>query len=116
MPVFQYNAVSADGEALEGEMEARTNEAVVDRLQAMGYIPIQVELAQLEQSAGNVSFGWLRSSRVSQAEIGVFTSEIATLLHAGLPLDRALEILVELSENTKAVSYTHLTLPTSDLV
>ena len=99
--MFQYNAVSADGEALEGEMEARSNEAVVDRLQAMGYIPIQVELAQLEKNAGNASFGWLRSSRVTQAEIGVFTSEIATLLHAGLPLDRALEILVELSENDK---------------
>ncbi len=46
-------------------------------------------------------FGWSPSSRVSQAEIGVFTREIATLLHAGLPLDRALEILVALSENDK---------------
>ena len=101
MPRFQYNAVTAGGEALEGEMEARSNEAVADRLQAMGYIPIQIEQAQEARSAGKTSFAWLRSRRVSQAEIGTFTSEIATLLHAGLPLDRALEILVELSENEK---------------
>ena len=101
MPVFHYKAASADGEALEGDMEARAQAAVVERLQAMGYIPIQVEEARSDAAANNTSFGWLRSDRVSQAEIGVFTREIAILLHAGLPLDRALEILVALSENDK---------------
>lgn len=101
MPSFHYKAVSVDGEALEGEMEARAQAGVVERLQAMGYIPIRVEAAQSEAAADAASFAWLRSSRVNQAEVGVFTSEIATLLHAGLPLDRALEILVALSENDK---------------
>lgn len=101
MPAFQYKAVSAGGEALEGEMEARGQDAVIERLQAMGYIPIRVEEAQEGGETEAVSFSWLRSKRVSQAEIGVFTREIATLLHAGLPLDRALEILVALSENDK---------------
>jgi len=101
LPAFHYKAVSADGEALEGEMEARAQEGVVERLQAMGYIPIRVEETQADAAAENVSFAWLRSSKVSQAEVGVFTREIATLLHAGLPLDRALEILVALSENEK---------------
>lgn len=99
--MFQYNAVNPAGETLEGTMEARTDEAVISRLQAMGYIPIQVELASLKKSTQNISFEWLRPGRITQAEIGVFTSEIATLLQAGLPLDRALEILVELSENDK---------------
>lgn len=101
MPMFQYNAVTADGETLEGEMEARSDEAVAERLHTMGYIPIQIEQAQEKRSVERASFSWLRSKRVNQAEIGTFTSEIATLLHAGLPLDRALEILVELSENEK---------------
>lgn len=82
-------------------MEARASEVVADRLQAMGYIPIQIELTQAGEGTEKPSFSWLRSKRLSQAEIGTFTSEIATLLHAGLPLDRALEILVELSENDK---------------
>ena len=101
LPLYRYKAVDADGVALEGDMEARSQAAVVERLQAMGYIPIRVEEAQPAKSAASTSFGWARSNRVSQAEIGVFTREIATLLHAGLPLDRALEILVALSENDK---------------
>jgi general secretion pathway protein F len=101
LPVFLYKAISAEGVALEGEMEARAETAVVERLQGMGYIPIRVDAAQTENAPQSGSFGWLRSGRVNQAEIGVFTREIATLLHAGLPLDRALEILVALSENEK---------------
>ncbi|MGC2459130.1 MAG: type II secretion system F family protein [Gallionellaceae bacterium] len=101
MQLYHYKAVGADGVALEGDMEARSQAAVVERLQATGYIPIRVEEAQPAKSAASTSFGWARSNRVSQAEIGVFTREIATLLHAGLPLDRALEILVALSENDK---------------
>lgn len=101
MPLFHYKAVSAEGEALEGEMEARTQEGVVERLQAMAYIPISVGQVQADSGASQGSFGLFRSTRLTQAEIGVFTREIATLLHAGLPLDRALEILVELSENDK---------------
>ena len=99
--MFHYKAASADGVALEGDMEARAQAVVVERLQAMGYIPIQVEEARSDAAANNTSFGWLSSDRVSQAEVGVFTREIAILLHAGLPLDRALEILVALSENDK---------------
>ncbi|MGO8754692.1 MAG: type II secretion system F family protein [Gallionellaceae bacterium] len=101
MQLYHYKAVGADGVALEGDMEARNQAAVVERLQATGYIPIRVEETQPAKSAATTSFGWARSNRVSQAEIGVFTREIATLLHAGLPLDRALEILVALSENDK---------------
>jgi general secretion pathway protein F len=102
LPLYRYKAIGADGVALEGDMEARNQAAVVERLQATGHIPILVEdAAQPTQPASGASFGWFRSSRISQAEIGVFTREIATLLHAGLPLDRALEILVALSENDK---------------
>jgi general secretion pathway protein F len=101
VPSFRYKAVTPGGEAVEGEMEARLQEAVVERLQGMGYIPIRVDAAQPEGDEETASFSWLRSNRVNQAEIGVFTREIATLLQAGLPLDRALEILVALSENDK---------------
>ncbi len=101
MPLFHYKAVSADGEALEGDMEARVQEGVIERLQAMGYIPIRVDEAKSDDRGERKSFDFLRSNRVNQAEVGVFTREIATLLYAGLPLDRTLEILVELSENEK---------------
>ncbi|MDQ1313896.1 MAG: ral secretion pathway protein [Pseudomonadota bacterium] len=96
MPLFQYKAADAQGGILEGEMEARTPDSVADHLQAQGFIPIQVE----EATAGNGG-GWLGGfgrARVSQDEIAMMTREIATLLRAGLPLDRALEIVVNLAD------------------
>jgi general secretion pathway protein F len=99
VPVFNYKAVGADAEAREGSMEARSPQAVVERLQAMGFIPIRVQPAQPEATAKRSAFHWLRPNRITASEIGVFTREIAILLQAGLPLDRALEILVALSES-----------------
>ena len=42
--MFRYNAVAADGETLEGEMEARSSEVVAERLRAWA-ISILVEQA-----------------------------------------------------------------------
>jgi general secretion pathway protein F len=97
MPLFQYKAADAQGGILEGEMEARAADSVAEHLQAQGFLPIQIEEATLGKSGGWLS-GFARA-RVSQDEIALMTREIATLLRAGLPLDRALEIAVNLSSN-----------------
>lgn len=97
MPLFQYKAADAQGGTLEGEMEARAPDSVAEHLHAQGYIPIHIE----ETMAGNGG-GWLGGlgrSRISQDEIAMLTREIATLLRAGLPLDRALEVVINLSAN-----------------
>lgn len=97
MPLFQYKATDAQGSTLEGEMEARAPDSVAEHLQAQGYMPIQIE----EATAGKDG-GWLGGfgrARVSQDEIAMMTREIATLLRAGLPLDRALEVVINLSAN-----------------
>lgn len=97
MPLFRYKAADAQGGVLEGEMEARAPDSVAEHLQAQGFMPIQIE----EAMAGSGG-GWLGGfgrARVSQDEIAMMTREISTLLRAGLPLDRALEIVVNLSAN-----------------
>lgn len=97
MPLFQYKAADAQGGILEGEMEARALESVAEHLQAQGFMPIQIEEATVGGGGGWLSgFG---RARVSQDEIAMMTREISTLLRAGLPLDRALEIVVNLSAN-----------------
>ncbi|MBI1284040.1 MAG: type II secretion system F family protein [Thiobacillus sp.] len=96
MPLFQYKAVDAQGGILEGEMDARASNFVAEHLQAQGYMPIQIE----EATAGGD--GWLGGfgrARVSQDDIAMMTREIATLLRAGLPLDRAVEVVINLSAN-----------------
>lgn len=98
MPLYRYKAVTPTGEMQEGDLEGPAQAAVVDRLQSMGLIAILVEetSTRVATRGGSSVFG---KSRVSQEDVAVFTQEIATLLKAGLPLDRCLEILIGLSAN-----------------
>ena len=43
---FSYKAVTPDGKVLQGETEAATREAVIDRLRGQGAIPIRAEECQ----------------------------------------------------------------------
>jgi len=104
MPVFQYKAVTPAGEVLEGAMDATNRKGVIERLRDMGYTPLRaVEAggAELSAVARRAPAQGLFSRGIGQDEVGVVTREIATLLKAGLPLDRSLEILVGLAENAR---------------
>lgn len=96
MALYRYKGVDAAGEYLVGDMEAVGPEAVAERLQNMGYVPLQVDRAM--GGGGGMTIGG-RRARVSQDEIAMFTRELATLLKAGLPLDRALAIIINLSDD-----------------
>lgn len=108
MPLFQYKAVSPTGEVQEGVLDGPNQSAVIERLQSMGLIPIRaVETSQTASrksaAAERKSFiaSLLEPKKVTQANLTVFTREIATLLKAGLPLDRSMEILLNLAENDR---------------
>ncbi|MEM7054602.1 MAG: type II secretion system F family protein [Pseudomonadota bacterium] len=98
MPVFEYKAVSTNGETLTGEMEAPNADLVIAHIQETGNIPVQAK----EVGSGFRLETLFRGRQgLSQREIGDITGQLATLLGAGLPLDRSLGILVELSENER---------------
>lgn len=94
MPLYRYKAVTPTGQTQEGDMEGLAQSAVVERLQSMDLIPIRVEESAAQ--AGS-ALGLFRKNRVTPEDVAVFTQEITTLLKAGLPLDRCLEILIGLS-------------------
>lgn len=97
MPLFEYKAVSPTGETVQGTMEAGNMDLVISRLQEGGNIPLQAR----EAGAGALSLGMFRLRRrgMSNREIGQFTQQLATLLGAGLPLDRSLQVLQELADS-----------------
>ncbi len=99
MPQYRYKAVSPSGEMQEGDMDGQAQSAVVERLQGMGLIPIRVEESTVKTAVASNGGSFFSKSRVTQEDVAVFTQEIATLLKAGLPLDRCLEILIGLSAN-----------------
>src|SRR5947207_3923730 len=93
MPVFVYRAADRRGQTIDGVMEAPDARAVVERLQKDAYFPIRV--SPHAERARWPGFGV--SSRVSQRDLLAFTQQLATLVEAGLPLDRALGIQEELA-------------------
>lgn len=78
-------------------MDGLAQSAIVDRLQSMGLIPIQVEETAVRTVAVATGQGLFSKKRVTQDDVAVVTQELATLLKAGLPLDRCLEIMIGLS-------------------
>ena len=103
MPFFQYRAVTPSGEVQEGVLEASSTASAVARLQEMGLIPIRAEEAGAAKaaSAATARAPLFQRSRLTQDDIGTVTRELATLLKAGLPLDRAFEILINLASSPK---------------
>ncbi len=105
MPLYRYKAVSTGGELSSGELEAANEAEIVDRLRDQGLMPMQVTatsggggarsaVAPTEARAKKPMFA---SKKVSQDQLMAFTRELATLLRAGLPLDRAMETLIGLA-------------------
>ncbi len=91
MATYIFKAIENTGNTVEGTRDADDEQSVVSQLQAEGYIPISVSLESSQP------FNWLRFGKkgagLSQKEVMLFTKELATLLEAGLPLDRALVVL-----------------------
>jgi general secretion pathway protein F len=97
MAMFEYKAATGAGEIVNGVLAGTSRASVIAELQALGHVPIRVDEAA-EQKKSRRSFQW-RRARVTADEVGDLTRELATLLKAGLPLDRALGILTSLSDN-----------------
>jgi general secretion pathway protein F len=83
---------------LEGVLEASVQEAVVERLQAMGYVTLRAEEATAAATVGEIKRRRVRH-RVGADQLILVTRELATLLDAGLALDRALEVLSGIAED-----------------
>lgn len=102
MPYFSYKAVNSQGETEEGVRDAADQQALLIELQRQGLLPIKVE-----KDRGKTFLGIRIGSgkvRLSHKEIALLTGELATLLESGLPLDRSLQILIDLVDENEKLS------------
>ena len=92
--IFAYRTTTLDGMIHEGTIEAEDQKAAVGKLKDNGFIPLTLK-AQKEGlgSGGTISF---RSKKI---DLITFTTELSALLNAGLPLDRGLHIISDISES-----------------
>lgn len=101
MPLFSYKAVNNLGVTEEGMRGAEDEQSLVATLQSEGYIPIKVAPANAGSFLGLKMSG--RRTRLSAKDMALFTSELAVLLESGLPLDRSLTVLLDLTEDNEAL-------------
>jgi len=89
--MYSYTAATLEGAIVEGVVEASDERAAVEKIRSTGVIPFKVSLPR-EGLTKTLS---MRSSR---GDLLTFTTELSALLGAGLPIDRSLNILSEISE------------------
>lgn len=86
MHSFQYRALDAEGITQKGNLAAADQQAAVSQLQARGWLVLSIE-------AGSQRLA--RASRaMNDAALVSFTQQLGTLLGAGQPLERSLDILI----------------------
>ncbi|MEP4487240.1 MAG: type II secretion system F family protein [Halioglobus sp.] len=93
MAYFSYKAIARDGKAREGTLEADGLELASRQLRAQGLTLLKLEAG----SANDITPEELAGKPPGRQEILSMTSELAVLLRAGLPLDRALKVLIDMA-------------------
>ncbi len=101
MPLYRYKALNSRGETLDGQMEAASDAEVALRLQEQGHLPVEARLAS-EGGGGGSLAALFKPKSFAGERLVQFTQQLATLLGAGQPLDRALTILLDLPEDEAA--------------
>jgi type IV pilus assembly protein PilC len=96
MKKFRYSARDTNGKVVEGEVEARDANSVADILHDRGLIVVTIK--------EGMGIDWERLSEINIGGIPmkdkvVFMRQMATMVGAGLPLTRSLEIMVQQASN-----------------
>ena len=109
MPDFVWRAASASGKVEEGLLSAASAAAALKQLRGRGLTPLSVNDASKAPalaggaSAANASGGPARpgvrkaKGPVTAPDVLALTSELAIMLRAGLALDNALRVLIDMS-------------------
>jgi type IV pilus assembly protein PilC len=88
MPAFRYKAKNSEGRALEGSIEADTEDAARLVLRQRKFTILEI---------GKVKTGGFfnKGPKVKQADVVIFSRQLATMVGSGLPLVSAIGIIAE---------------------
>ena len=108
MPAYSFEALDANGQTRKGVIDADTARAARGLLRAQALVPLQVESvsgsAGADGTPAATGFGhqvlWARPV-FNTTGLAIWTRQIAGLVAAGLPLERALTALADEAEDEK---------------
>ncbi|MDD3719474.1 MAG: type II secretion system F family protein [Actinomycetota bacterium] len=93
---YSYRVRDRQGKIISGKLEAENEASVSQRLREMGYFIIGVEEEKASLTKKELH---IFKPKVKQKDITVFTRQFATMINAGLPLVKCLNILAEQTES-----------------
>ena len=103
MALYAFEAVRSSGEAVRAQIEAASEADAVERVREQGLILLGIQTAASAAMAAHErktsTLGRLLARRrITREQIVSVTRDLANLIGAGLPLDRAFELLVGLAD------------------
>jgi general secretion pathway protein F len=102
MPAYRYEALDAAGKTQTGLLDGDNAKAVRSQLRARALVPLDVQLVESEATATAAAGGSMMRRRVfSATTLAIWTRQLAGLVGAGLPLERALTALADEAEDPR---------------
>ena len=88
MAIYAWRGRNSQGELLQGELEAVSEDAVADQLLSLGLAPVQIQVATAPKSSEN---WWehLKRRAIAIEDVLIFSRQMYTLNKAGIPILRA---------------------------
>lgn len=98
MPAYTFEAIDAQGQSQRGTLEADTARAARSILRARALVPLSVQALGADTGRGIASVVVWHKPVFTPTQLAVWTRQLAGLVAAGLPLERALSLLADESE------------------
>ena len=97
MPDFAYQARDTAGTSQAGTISAKDSAEAAVKVRALGLFPTQISTASGKDKPAKTAApaGQAAGQKIKRIQILLFTREMADMLDAGMPIDRAFSVLVE---------------------
>lgn len=102
MGAYQYVALDAGGRERKGVLEGDTARHVRQLLREQRLMPVSVDEIEEKSTPDSAAFTLRRG--LSSLDLALITRQLATLLHAGLPLEEALHAVSEQTDKARLKS------------
>ena len=95
MPAYTYQAISAEGRSRQGVIDAESERAARSLLRQQALIPVKLQAVSVTKTAIKGDIVLWQARVFSRTDMVVWTRQLASLVTAGLPLERTLSALSE---------------------
>ncbi len=102
MPIFEYKGRNNQGQAVDGNIEASSADAVATQLLNIGITPIDITQATKEQASkdnNSLNFDFNKNKKPTLDDLVLFSRQMYTLLRAGVPIIRSITGLADTTRN-----------------